>query len=92
MTRPPDVSAGVSSARCPYCQATLDAAYAKDARLRPKPGDASICFYCAGLLVFDGAGAVRLPTDAELRDLRLQPDVVEARDAVMLDIASRDGR
>lgn len=39
--------------RCPYCEARLDAASHTTEKIAPKPGDLTVCMYCASVLVFD---------------------------------------
>lgn len=79
---------------CPYCAASLEASTNIDdhaAPIRPRPGDVTLCFVCAGLLVFTGeAMQVRLPADAEL--LRFQGDsrIAHARNIVHEAIRRRD--
>ena len=38
---------------CPICFNKLDSATCVNGRVRPSPGDLTICLYCAELLVFD---------------------------------------
>ena len=43
----------LTEVRCPYCDGALDAASHMSEAVRPKPGDLSVCLYCAQPLVFD---------------------------------------
>ncbi len=63
---------------CPYCGAGNDMSTEtlRD-RKPPKPGDVSVCAYCAGLAVFTEAG-LRLPTAAELEEFNRDPAVQRA--------------
>jgi hypothetical protein len=38
---------------CPVCNKQLDASTPVGHRAKPKPGDGSVCIYCATILVFD---------------------------------------
>jgi len=52
----------------------------------PKPGDSSICAYCASMLTFDQGKdglILRFPTDAELTERSRKPEVVLARETVL---------
>jgi hypothetical protein len=52
---------------CPVCGYELDAATcASDKVSRPKPGDVSICFKCANILVFDADMKLREPMSKEM--------------------------
>jgi hypothetical protein len=50
---------------CPKCGATLSGATSADAgrAIRPKPGDVTVCMYCAQLLMF-GEGLSLVALDA----------------------------
>jgi hypothetical protein len=62
---------------CPACGYDLDAAtYAGKEDLRPRPGDVSICFKCANVLVFDVDMKLREPMSAELLEI-LQDEGVQ---------------
>ena len=84
-----DDRTGVVPASCPYCGEELNAATDTDGDARPSEGDVSLCAYCAGLLVFDAEGKLRLPTDAELVELRRDPAVVWARQNLLAWIHQR---
>lgn len=52
---------------CPYCAGVLEAATpAKPDEPEPEPGDITICFTCAGILVFGHDLSPREPSRAEL--------------------------
>jgi predicted amidophosphoribosyltransferase len=59
---------------CPCCGAKLDAA--TGGRLAPRPGDVTICAYCAAPLVFT-EGGLRAPTDAERERMLVDQTVVD---------------
>lgn len=70
--------------RCAYCGHALDAATnVGRTRRPPRTGDVMFCVACAGLLIFEPDGGVRLPTDKELVDLQYDADVSRARARVM---------
>lgn len=54
---------------CPYCGHQLDAWTGITGDATPEAGDASICAYCAGLLVFADDLTPREPTETELAAL-----------------------
>ena len=54
---------------CPKCGATLDAASGISGARHPKPGDMSICLYCAVVLVYEDAMTSRLMTAEEFMAL-----------------------
>jgi hypothetical protein len=56
----------VTPTRCPACGVVLDAATSpQDRQLRPRPGDYSVCMYCATPLVFTEDGDLRRMTAEE---------------------------
>ena len=64
---------------CPYCGTMTDAAAGITGADLPDPGDAGLCGYCAGLLVYDVARRPREPTEAELPDLLADRRLVTAQ-------------
>lgn len=57
-----------SQPRCPECSAVLDSATAADGSAQqPKPGDCTVCMYCATMLRFTRDLSVERLTDAEMR-------------------------
>ena len=54
---------------CPACGKKVDAASPHEGSAKPKPGSASICFYCGTRLVFTRTMRVRLMTDREWQRL-----------------------
>jgi len=64
----PTHAARMPDARCPYCEHTVDAASSiEDGQfVPPKPGDITVCFYCAQELVFDAGLIPRKPAAGEL--------------------------
>lgn len=61
-----------TDAKCLYCGKLMDCTCATgDKRLVPVPGDFTICYYCATLMVFkDGQFNLRLPTPKEMDKLK----------------------
>jgi hypothetical protein len=79
--------------RCPACGAILDGATSVDLDgAMPRPGDVSICAYCASLLVYSDELHPRFPTDAELVDITADPGVRRAQAAALAFIAERGPR
>lgn len=76
--------------RCPACGMLIDGAMsvALDGA-SPKPGDATICSHCASLLVFGDDRHPRFPSDAELTEVALLPEVQRARSVVLAVIRRR---
>jgi hypothetical protein len=73
---------------CPYCGAKCDAATITDADKPyggPRPGDVSVCGYCAELLIFDGAPlALRKPTPEEHDEIGADPRLAALRVGIIL--------
>lgn len=64
--------------RCPNCRTVVDGATAVDgSHAVPSPGDATVCVYCARVLIFTAEG-LRLPTMRELEQLAENEDLVRA--------------
>jgi hypothetical protein len=61
---------------CPTCGAPIDAARQVKGLGAPSPGDLTMCFRCAALLMFDEPPAVHAMTDVELG--ALEDDEYEA--------------
>jgi hypothetical protein len=77
---------GIKAMPCPYCGYSIDsAADVQASAMRPRPGDFSVCFGCAGVLVFDAEGGLRLPTEAERAEADTSSEVIHAM--VMVDHA-----
>lgn len=55
----------LNSGRCPCCDARLTGITPVDGALGPKNGDASICIYCAELLIFQADLSLRIMTPRE---------------------------
>ena|SRR5271167_3522625 len=77
--------------RCPECGKLMDAATSWEFDgAWPRPGDVSICIYCAAPLQYHGAPlALRRLEGEELILARANPDFRRAEFAVKLAIASR---
>lgn len=54
---------------CPVCSTRIDAVSPLKGMATPKPGDLTLCFGCAAMLVFDQPPALHAMTDAELAGL-----------------------
>lgn len=74
---------------CPYCRAQFDAVTGLTGDRRPAAGDAGICAYCAGLLVYDDAGGVHEPDVDQLREMLADARLMTARDAMQRVIRDR---
>lgn len=81
----------LANAKCPYCDSKIDGASDPLGDAEPKPGDITICIYCAGLMVFDQLLIPRFPTDEEVIEARKHPEVAVVRAAVMKRIGTWDG-
>jgi hypothetical protein len=74
-----DPRENVKPSPCTACGKVMDSAWeAGPGNARPKPGDASICFYCHHLMVFGDDLALRDLTDAEIVDVAGDPSIVHA--------------
>jgi hypothetical protein len=69
--------------KCPHCGHRLDSASHLTERVKPRPGDLTICIACASVLRFDGALTVRQVSDALLRRIK-QSDPEAAAEAMKL--------
>ena len=59
----------VKTSICPKCFTILSAATnMDDENLRPKPGDVTVCLYCAEVLVFNEDLTLRRPLAGEIED------------------------
>lgn len=68
--------------KCLNCDAVLDASSSTDEDTRgPEPGDATICFYCGHLMVFDHELNLRNPNDDELIEMAGDPRLRLVMDA-----------
>jgi hypothetical protein len=68
---------------CPKCHAKVDAVTAIDGEQRmPEPGDVGVCSICGSLMIYDAGDVIRSPTDAEMRELADEPDILAAQAAV----------
>jgi hypothetical protein len=92
---PVDVTtARTPEARCPYCDHLVDAASSLDKDFTPpKPGDLTVCFYCAQELVFDAMLIPRKPAAGELiLAYAQQPGLIDEITAIKRMIRSADRR
>lgn len=78
--------------RCPACGALLDGftSVALDGAT-PTPGSPTVCAYCATLLVYGDDLHPRFPSDAELIEALLMPEVEIARAAAIAFMRHRTG-
>ena len=54
---------------CPHCNAKMDMATQADGEDRPREGDITVCFYCAGVSVFTAEFALLKPSEEHLKTL-----------------------
>ncbi len=67
----------VPESKCPFCFAELDRACNTDAEGGPRPGDMSICLYCARILKFGPMTQLVLPTPEDFEELmRQSPETI----------------
>jgi hypothetical protein len=60
---------------CPYCRAPISsAAGVESPEDTPRPGDVTICVQCRGVLVFNQALRVQVPTPAQWARLEADPE------------------
>jgi hypothetical protein len=60
---------------CPYCRAPLSgAAGIESPEATPRPGDVSICVTCRGVLVFNEALRLCVPTPEQWASLEVDPE------------------
>jgi hypothetical protein len=67
---------------CPTCGATMDASTDAYGTAAPGTGDVSVCFYCAGLAIYDGGG-LREVTASERAELLADDRVTQVVGAVL---------
>lgn len=63
---------------CPKCGEMIDGWSETGHGDKPKPGDASICFYCLAVLVFDATPKPVLPTPEQAAEIEADPNVQKA--------------
>lgn len=59
---------GLSTCLCPHCGVELNATTNINDEAPPRPGDLSICFYCAGFLIFSDKLALEKLSHEQLED------------------------
>lgn len=71
--------------RCPRCGYEHDQQECLTSpKATPRPGDLTVCIRCAELLVFDGQGGVRQPTDGERAEYEPEVQIAELRRAIQI--------
>ena len=78
----------VPEARCPVCDAKLDAASAVQGASQPGPGDVSVCFYCTAFLQFNDNMELKLLKFKDLKEM--EPETVAELEHVREMIKGRD--
>lgn len=70
---------------CPTCRRPNDSA-AHASGEKPRDGDASICWVCGGIGIFDSTaqGRMRQPSEDELAEVMANPDVRRVTQAIGL--------
>lgn len=58
----------VPEARCPACEAPLDAGFTSEEDRRPVEGDYTVCLYCTAVLRFNENHSLRLATSEEVEE------------------------
>lgn len=56
--------------KCPHCGHRMDSASHMTEKVKPKPGDLTVCMQCASVLRFDSSLAVRTISDEQLRRIK----------------------
>lgn len=64
--------------RCRKCGNPLDSACSVNCNIQPKPGDVSICFYCAAVSVFADDMSLREPNAEEQRTFKKDREIAKA--------------
>jgi hypothetical protein len=67
--------------KCLGCGVILDGALEVQSSGEPKPESVSMCVYCGSIAIYTkvlGKLALRHPTDKELKEIMLQPNVRQA--------------
>lgn len=79
---------------CPHCGQMLDTATPITGDNAPKAGSVSLCIQCQGINIFEDDTLLRLPTDAELADLRAssQWPLIQRAKRLMADVQARNPR
>jgi hypothetical protein len=81
----------VDSGCCPSCGARLTGVTPIDGRIGPKAGDASVCFYCAAVLVFEADLSLRCALPEE-RTTMLQDQTLAAVHKAAVEIIAQRKR
>lgn len=66
---------------CPHCGRRNDL-HTGAAGTRPRPGDVSICWACAGIGIYVAGDSARVPTAAEVQELAADPRIAAAQAAI----------
>jgi hypothetical protein len=84
--------------QCPYCNHVLDAhgvAFSEqplDGKVQAEPGDLTVCFYCAQILVFHNNLTVQKPNPGQLEMLYLTKPWLKDRMALLTEAVRRIDR
>lgn len=54
---------------CPYCGATNELHKDPTGNATPRPGDVTVCWYCANACVFTDTMRLRPPTSTEINEI-----------------------
>lgn len=79
---------------CPHCGTMLDCATPITSENAPYAGAVSVCIECQGINIFDDDTLLRLPTDAELAELRASSvwPIIQRTKRIMADAQARKNR
>lgn len=78
--------------RCPTCEHVLEAATGITTDDAPKPGDVTLCIYCAAILVFTDDLRVRLPKEEESNEFANDPRLMHTQQTVKMEARRRNMR
>lgn len=80
----------VTPNRCPHCEHILEGATGVTTQNAPKPGDVTLCIYCAAVLVFQDDMRVRLPVEEEANEFASNGELMKMQKIVKLAIRRRN--
>lgn len=79
----------VTPNRCPNCTHILEEATGVTTDDAPKPGDVTLCIYCAAVLVFTDDMMVRLPTEEESNEFANNAELMHMQKIVKMEVRRR---